>query len=44
MRFREVKQRTNGNDSRRINFRVRHVVVALDMVEVDGVGDARVLI
>ena len=44
MRFREIKHGTDGNDAGRINFRVRHVVMTLDVIEVDGFGDSRLLI
>ena len=44
MRFREIKHGTDGDDAGRINLRVRHVVMTLDMIDVDGVGDAGLLI
>ena len=44
MRSREIKHGTDGDDAGRINFRVRHVVMTLDMIEIDGVGDAGLLI
>ena len=44
MRFPQIKHGTNGNDAGGINFGVRHVVVALDVIEVDRVGDAWLLI
>ena len=44
VRFPQIKHGTNGNDAGRINFGVRHVVMALDVIEVDRVGDARLLI
>ena len=44
MRFREIKHGTDWDDAGRINLRMRHVVMALDMIEVDGVGDAGLLV
>ena len=44
MRFPQVKQGADGDDASRINVNVRHVVVALDVVEIDRVGDAWLLI
>ena len=44
VRFREIKHGTDWDDAGRINFRVRHVVMTLDMIEVDGVGNAGLLI
>ena len=44
MRLHEVERRADGDDAGRINFFVRYVVVALDVIEVDGPGDARQLI
>src|SRR4029077_5498986 len=40
MRSIEVDRRSSGNDPRRIELRLRHVVVTLDVVEDDGAGDA----
>jgi len=44
VRFPQIKQGADGNDSSRINLSVRHVVMTLDVIEVDRVGDARLLI
>ena len=44
MRFPEVKHWTNWDDSGRINLSVRHVIVALDVIETDSVYDAWLLI
>ena len=44
MRFPQIKHGADRNDASRINLSVRHVVVALDMVEIDGVCDAWLLI
>ena len=44
MRFPQVKHGANGNDATRINLSVRHVVVALNVIETDRVGDAWLLI
>jgi len=44
MRFPQVKHGADGNDVSRINLSVRHVVVALDVIETDRVGDAWLLI
>ena len=44
MRFPEVKHWTNRDDSGRINLSVRHVIVALDVIETDSVYDAWLLI
>ena len=41
--FCEIEYGTNGNDPGRINLGMRHVVMALDVVEVDRIGDARLL-
>src|SRR4051812_20825803 len=40
----EVELRSLGDDPRRVDLRMRRVVVALDVVEVDRVGDARLLV
>jgi hypothetical protein len=40
----EIKCWTEGNDARRINFGMRHVVVTLDVVEIDRLSDPRLLI
>src|SRR4029077_7510957 len=40
MRSIEVDRRSSGNDPRRIELRLRQVVVTLDVVEDDGAGDA----
>ena len=44
VRLREIEQRADGNDARRVNLPVRDVVMALDVIEVDGIGDAWLLI
>ena len=44
MRLREIKRRADRDDAGGINFGVRHVIVTLDMIEVDGVGDTGLLI
>jgi len=44
MRFPQVKHRANGNDASWINLRMRHVVMALDVIEIDSVCDAWLLI
>ena len=44
MRTIQVQDRTDGNDPGGINFVVGHVIVALDMVDVHGLSDARLLI
>jgi hypothetical protein len=41
---REIKRRTDGNDARWIDVVVSKIVVALDMIEVNGLGDTRLLI
>src|SRR5712691_5074643 len=40
----EVKRRSDRHDSCRINVSVRHVVMALDVIEIDRVGNAGLLI
>ena len=40
----EVEERAEGNDAGRVDLGVGDVVVALDVIEVHGVGDARLLI
>ena len=44
MRFPQVKHRADWNDASGIDLSVRHVVVALDVVEIDGLCDAWLLI
>jgi len=44
MRFPEVKHWTNRDDSGRINLSVRHVIVALNVIETDSAYDAWLLI
>ena len=44
MRLREIEQRADGNDTRRVNRSVRNVVMAFDVIKVDGIGDAWLLI
>ena len=40
----QIEHGTDRDDSSRINFGVRHVIMALDVIEIDGVGDIRLLI
>ena len=40
----KIERRTKRNDARRINFGVRHVIVTLDVIDVNRLGDSRVLI
>ena len=44
MRLREIEERTDGNNAGGINLSVRHVIVALDMIEIDRVCDSWLLI
>lgn len=44
MRFLQIKHRTEGNNAGRINLRVRHIIMTLDVIEIDGISDARLLI
>ena len=44
MRLRKIEDRTDRNNSHRINFRVRHVVVTFDVIEIDRLSDAGLLI
>ena len=44
MRTREIKRGTNRHDASGINFAVRHVIMALDVIEVDRLSDAGQLI
>ena len=44
MRLGEIHCRADGYDARRINLGVRHIVMTLDMIEIDGVGNASLLI
>ena len=44
MRFGEIHCRADGDDARGINLGVRHVVMTLDVIEIDRVGYARLLI
>jgi hypothetical protein len=44
LRFFQIKYWTDGNDPSRINLSVRHVIMALDVIEVDCVRDAWLLI
>src|ERR1700676_942687 len=44
MRAREIKRGTKRNDARRINIRVRHIIMTLDVIEVDRLRDPRLLI
>jgi hypothetical protein len=44
MPFPQVKQRADRDDPSRIDLSVGHVVVALDVVEIDSVYDAWLLI
>ena len=40
----EIKCWTEGNDARGIDFGMRHVVMTFDVVEIDRLSDARLLI
>src|ERR1700730_13910815 len=40
----EIERGAERNDASRINLRVRHVVMALDVIEVDRLGDPGLLI
>ena len=40
----QVKRRSDRHDSCRINVSVRHVVMALDVIEIDRVGNVGLLI
>ena len=44
MRFRQIEFGADRHDSSGINFCLRHVVVTLDVIEVDGLGDAWLLV
>jgi hypothetical protein len=44
VRFFQIKYWTDGNDPSRINLSVRHVIMALDVIEIDRVRDAWLLI
>ncbi len=44
VRLREIDNRSERHDSGGINFFVRHVVMALDVIDADGLGDSRLLI
>ncbi len=44
VRRRQIKRGTDWNNAGRIDFGMRHVVVTLDVVEVDGTRDAGLLI
>ena len=44
MRFPQVQHGTDWNDASRIDLSVSHVVVALVVVEIDGLCDAWLLI
>lgn len=44
VRFREIERRADWDDAGGINFGVRHVIVTLDMIEVDGLCDTGLLI
>ena len=44
MRLGEVEDRTDGHDASRIDRVVGHIVVTLDVVEVDRLGDAGLLV
>ncbi len=44
VRLREIEQRADGNDARRVNLTVRDVVMTFDVIKVDGIGDAWLLI
>ena len=40
----EIERRPQRNDARGINFGMRHVVMTLDVVEIDRLSDPRLLI
>src|SRR5438094_4735258 len=40
----EIEERADQDDPCRIDFSVRHVVMALDVIKVHGISDARLLI
>ena len=42
--LRKIKRWPNWDDSRGINFRVGHVIMAFDVIEADGIGNARLLV
>ena len=44
MWFAQIQHGADWNDASGIDLRVRHVVVALDVVEIDGLCDAWLLI
>ena len=44
VRFLQIKHGTDGDDAGGINLRVGNVVMALDVIEADGVGNARMLV
>ena len=44
VRFHKVQDRTERHDARGIYLAVRHIVMALDVVEIDRLSDARLLI
>ena len=44
MRFHQVQDRAERHDARRIDLGVCHIVMALDVVEIDRLGDTRLLI
>ena len=44
VRLCEIEERADGNNAGRINFGMRHVIMALDMIEIHSAGDAGLLI
>ena len=44
VRLAKIERRADRDDAGGINFRVRHVVMTLDVIEVDGLGDTGLLI
>src|SRR5476649_1947740 len=44
MGTREIERWTERDNACRINFGVRHIIMALDMIKAHGLGDSRLLI
>ena len=44
MRLCEIEERADGHNSGRINFSVGHVIMTLDVIEIDRVGNSWLLI
>ena len=44
MRPGKIDNRPDRHDARRINFLVRHIIMTLDVIDADGLGDSRLLI